>query len=876
MSRSTGASSEPGHEPALSTGVDRAARIALVRGVAEPRLNGIDFVEVLSNHMGTPGHVQDTPQQRTLAVHLLHAPVPPELGTGAGDPAVVIMGGVRPDPRVNPVLVEWAYPAVALAGDTMHSAEAGLPGVTDGDRALVATSVPEPARARVLIVRTTTSGDRSTYVLRLRGRLGAAAPPHFDEPLSLAPFAFGVDCPNELDCREQPLDVDRYPPSPVLDYLARDYEALRVRLLDRLAVLLPDWTDRSPADIGITLVELFSYLGDRLAYWQDAIANEAYLGTARRRTSVSRHARLLDYRVHEGCSARAWLAFTIERGQPPRKLPRGTPVADVPAGQEAGPAGTKNTVQEAVHSGAVVFETCDPITLVPSRNRVNLHAWGDPDRVLPAGSTSAFLVSAELDDPPELRAGEVLVLAETGLSGEPADGDPGRRFAVRLIRDPVEHTDPLSTPSKVLEVHWHRDDALPLSLRVSRRGADGAAEVAAMAWANVTLADHGVTLSDETLNPPRVPQGSRYRPRLPRTGLAWAEPVSATPAERAADPSGWESAAAALRPDPLRAVPQVELDDGARRWEPRLDLFGSSRVAPHLVVEQEPDGVSVLRFGDGTTGRRPAPGTVFTARYRLGGGTRGNVGGDSLRRFLSHPGATELTGVAVTNPLAASGGTAPQPLAEVRELAPQTPRSGQRAVTSVDYARIAMRDSAVQGAVGRQRWTGSWYAQEVALDPVAALAEDPDVPLLLAKALETRRMAGVDVELARAVAVPLDIRMTCCLAAGYLRGQVERRLRDVFSSHDLADGGRGFFHPDNLAFGRPVFLSDLLGRAMSVPGVTLVEVDRFARVGAHPNETAQALARGRLEAAAREVFRCDSDPDRPESGKVDLVLRGGT
>lgn len=48
---------------------------------------------------------------------------------------------------------------------------------------------------------------------------------------------------------------------------------------------MPDWTDRNPADLGVTLAELFAYLGDRLAYWQDAAA---YLRTAGRRTSVRR------------------------------------------------------------------------------------------------------------------------------------------------------------------------------------------------------------------------------------------------------------------------------------------------------------------------------------------------------------------------------------------------------------------------------------------------------------------------------------------------------------------------------------------------------------------------------------------------------------
>ena len=58
---------------------------------------------------------------------------------------------------------------------------------------------------------------------------------------------------------------------------------------------------------GVTLVELLAYVGDYLSYQQDAVATEAYLETARCRVSVRRHTRLMDYFMHNGCNARAWV-----------------------------------------------------------------------------------------------------------------------------------------------------------------------------------------------------------------------------------------------------------------------------------------------------------------------------------------------------------------------------------------------------------------------------------------------------------------------------------------------------------------------------------------------------------------------------------------
>ena len=48
-------------------------------------------------------------------------------------------------------------------------------------------------------------------------------------------------------------------------------------MLDRMAVLMPAWQERNPADLGVALVEALAYSADQLSYQQDAVATEAYL-----------------------------------------------------------------------------------------------------------------------------------------------------------------------------------------------------------------------------------------------------------------------------------------------------------------------------------------------------------------------------------------------------------------------------------------------------------------------------------------------------------------------------------------------------------------------------------------------------------------------
>lgn len=821
-------------------------------------IDGIDFVEVLSNHEGSPGYLAGAPQQRTLLVHLVNGPVP----TAWTADHVRIIGGERNDPALNPVDLVWAFPA-----EQVLDGSAGLP---VDDRALVQKALTgtdglldEEARSRALVVRTTSSGDWSTYTLRLQDpgdADGSSAPSGIDIALAAAPFTFTVDCPNDLDCHPgtstEPTPEDLLPG----DYLARDYEALRTRLLDRVASLVPDWTDASPADPVVMLVELFAAVGDRLAAWQDSVAGEAYLGTARRRTSVRRHARLLGYHVHEGCSARTLLAFATpvaEDGTGPDDLlvPAGTPVTDLP------PSITAGSPLEAADAGAVVFETTEPLRVRRLRNALPLYAWTDADHCLRAGTTAAFVTTA-LDEDPQLTKGDLLVLAEQPAGGTPLDGDLDRRYAVRLVRD-AERFEDLVAGVAVWQLVWSLADALPRPLRVREGDAD---DVLAVALANVVVADHGATVRAATLVPPSIPTYGSYRPRLRHPGLAYVDPQRPATA----------AAADLLRPDPTRARAALRLWDGRREWVPQADLIASSRLDTHVVVEAEAGGVSRLRFGDGLNGRRPT--SELQATYRLGGGTQGHVVANSLVRVLaSARPAGQLLGPvpAVWNPVASRGGAEPERLEQVRQLAPAAFRTQQRAVTSLDYAAVAERDPGTQRAVARRRWTGSWYAQEVTLDPVAG-ADDAALRAAVTAELELRRMAGIDVELERPVYVPLRLVLAGCVAPGHLREEVELALRQVFSSGTRPDGRQGFFHADRFTFGQSLRLSDVVAAAMAVDGLAAVELERFARADATPAQASDDLADGIIEIAPRELLRCDSDVNNPDAGALLVHLAGGS
>lgn len=178
--------------------------------------------------------------------------------------------------------------------------------------ALSFIAAPDNERDDHALITLSGIGDHSNYTLQLRAN--EKAPLHEIDPrYTSASFSFLLDDGVvDLDCKAKDCaDPADNIATPELNYLAKDYASFRQLLLDRLASTLPNWRERHSPDLYLTVVEALAYTADHLSYAQDAVATEAYLDTARLRISVRRHARLANYRMHEGCNARVWVCFEV-------------------------------------------------------------------------------------------------------------------------------------------------------------------------------------------------------------------------------------------------------------------------------------------------------------------------------------------------------------------------------------------------------------------------------------------------------------------------------------------------------------------------------------------------------------------------------------
>ncbi len=884
--------------------------------IAGTGLNGIDYLEVLD---GDAINLAD--RQKTLYVHFIN-----DLAPGA---LTAVNLRIEGGERIRNIAID-------------------------------SVTIGTGSEAKILTIAVDQPGDYSIYTLRLVQDTTHAIPPDKIDPMFAAvDFSFKVECKSDFDCKT-PCDCPPAPlQNPEIDYLAKDYASFRRLMLDRMGFLIPQWQERHSADLGVALVEALAYVGDYLSYQQDAIATEAYLGTARRRVSVRRHAKLVNYEMHEGCNARAWVQVQVK--QDVALLAAGQLLCTRIAGQ---PAVLFNDPIVLVQARAF-FETMEDTALFAAHNELHFYTWSDQRCCLPKGATAATLDGTF----PGLKIGDVLIFEEMmgANTGMPGDAELRRRWPVRLTDVETRNekgeilVDPLNVSQAITQIRWADDDALPFPLCISSQADEqhgqGYYDNISVARGNIVLVDHGRTYVDEDLGavapnvngavaaacdpcnpPPPSLRPSRYRPLLARRPLTYVSALTSTAifggqfaASDVTDldngnfPSGlkngfenigvntaglkeiqgshplWSisdgvkaylikqeqshlnvyavppAASAMIQQDPRQALPSIHLDSTLKldtlTWTARQDLLESKPSDPDFVVETESDGGAWLRFGDGLQlGRHPEAGTHFNATYRVGNGTAGNVGAESIAHLVSDDIPLRNAVINVRNPLPAAGGIEPESLDQVRAYAPAAYRTQERAVTEADYAEVTERHPQVQKAMATFRWTGSWHTVFITVDRLGGLPVDAAFKTEIRSFVERFRMAGYDLEVDAPRFVSLEIEMHVCVKEDYFREDVRAALLNIFSDRVLPDGRRGVFHPDNFTFGQTVFLSPLIAAAQAVEGVQSVAITTFQRQG---TPDPQPLAAGKLELGRLEIARCANDPNFVERGVFTLTLGGG-
>ncbi len=802
-----------------------------------PLVNGIDFVEVVDN----PSDPDDL-RQTVLLIHFLK-----EIQLNSFEPEnIIIRGGER---ITNIRVIE------------VTRADSSSPPVADG-------------AANVLVVKLNRAGDFSIYQLQLIEDVGASIPPAgFDPVLSTIDFSFKIACPNEFDCiPRNECDTTKTAEQPAINYLAKDYASFRQLMLDRMALTMPDWKERNPADMGIMLVELLAYAADYLSYKQDTVATEAYLGTARQRISVKRHARLVDYKMHEGCNARTWVHIEVADGISGIVLPANNYTGNIKfvtavPGKPTFIKANSFIADELFNSPDYeVFEPVYPLELDYRLNKLFFYTWGYRQYHLNKGSVTAT-IDGHIDGLP----GRILVVQEEASphTFKKADSNFSKRHALRVLSAKKEYDILAENPDNpadlsgrpVTTITWSEEDALPFSLCIHTINTNGEPVITATLSGNILLADHGHLVTEEL--------SFSKENRTPV--LKYAQLTNGT-IPKPGSPASTMVNIGARQSKPF--IRLYEKNIAALQWEPVSDLISSLFNSRHFVTETDNRGLTQLRFGNDINGRKPPEGILFRAVYRIGNGIKGNMATGALKHLVSDDPAINANSIiSISNITPGVGGIDPETIEEVKYKAPVAFRRQERAVTMTDYEEKSRTENPhIQRTAATLRWTGSWRTVFLSVDTYGKQAINQLFISNLKTRLEKYRMAGQDLEVEKPDYVSLEVEIDICVLPGYARSDIKQAVLLKLSNKKLNNGETGFFHPDNFSFGQPVFLSAIYAIVQKQAGVSAVTIKKFQRLGINSPE---ALTLGRLNMGRTEIARLDNDPNSYERGILTLNLSGG-
>ena len=453
-----------------------------------------------------------------------------------------------------------------------------------------------------------------------------------------------------------------------------------------------------------------------------------------------------------------------------------------------------NRPDEAFPSGTYVELYC--ITGTTEVSRAEFALSGKVTRLSLAGEHLDTVFFGRPRETSVFAKSELLPLAEYPVT-DPVSGAsipvaadasgllPGRRLIIRGTRA----SDKAKVVRQATLVAVHAIDAAHCVLEIAPPLTDVLERDSLVVHGNVALASHGETVSQILgSGNASIPFQRFDLKQLPLTYRA------------AADETGAKSELT------------VRVADIA--WTERRTLYGAKPTERAYTLDVDERGCEFVVFGDGVRGARlPTGVNNVQATYRKGLGIDGNVGVDKLSQLMTRP----LGLKSVSNPLAAEGGSDPEPADAARQSMPLTTRTLGRAVSLLDYEDFARAFGGVAKAQAQvlQTARGPTIAITIAGPGGAALTEASPVWANLLGALRTSGDPHVALMLLAYQASTFHLGLKVKRDRAYEAKTVLVAVETALRAH-YAFEARGL--------SQPVQQSDVIAVAQSVPGVVAVDI----------------------------------------------------
>lgn len=669
-------------------------------------------------------------------------------------------------------------------------------------------------------------------------------------------------------------------PSPILD--DRSYQQLRDELIRRIPVYAPEWTDHNASDPGVTLIELFAFLGENLLYRFNQIPEATKLAFLK----------YLQIPLRPAAAARAMITIKSAGSGSAVLVPMGT---EMRAGSVPFESLTEVSVWpiEITAMGKIVAEkptSADSLEFteasIAARGGLksteeaayytNATVPGDPSAA--DAAPVDFSTAATSVDYAKSVDGAIWIAVRATKDTDVGALDKGL-LSLGFVLDPVvptiEEIDPCpgagETSDSGAEMIWQASTStldasgLPTYVTVivekdTTRGlaAQGTVQLRLPDAVETTLGVCALTDADRAGTdsfPPQIEdedvadtvifwlRGARRDPSSPLGKILFvginatevAQMITAQP-EFVGTGTGQASQTYSLVHTPVidgTSAIQIEEPQGWTDWQAVAGFEDSTEDSRHYVLDPE---AGTLTFGNGVRGRAPQIGERIRAvEYRYGGGADGNVGAKAITKIVG------VGNVTAGNPLPAVGGAPGETVAEGLERVPGEFRRHDRAVTQGDFEELAL---ATPGAgVGRAdclplfdpRTKSQDAAGVVSLvvwpreDAVHPTAPLPDRALLsqVCQWLDARRLITTELYVIpptyKRIAVSVGLQAKSGYGIEAVRRWVELVIRQYLAP--LPPYGPS---GDGWPLGTAVYGPELEAAALQVEGVQYIECLRLA------------------------------------------------
>tara|TARA_R100000951_G_scaffold116608_1_gene129314 strand:+ start:18036 stop:19643 length:1608 start_codon:yes stop_codon:yes gene_type:complete len=274
-------------------------------------------------------------------------------------------------------------------------------------------------------------------------------------------------------------------------------------------------------------------------------------------------------------------------------------------------------------------------------------------------------------------------------------------------------------------------------------------------------------------------------------------------------------------------------DDPANGAYQQVDrLYAASGATDKIFqVINDDDYAGTVLFGDGALGISPPAGSEFSILYRVGGGTRGNIGAGNINVQTTANVADSANTLIFTteNNTPATGGQPAETVEHAKKYAPYTFKRQDRVVTLEDFIAIGNSFRSKQGTVGkttaavRDAYSSGNIIDVYTLEKLDNLhlqKASTTFKKELLEEIEPKKMLTDEVVIVDGLIRTLDIVVTIRIDRELetFQAQVEQEVANVIVNH---------FNTDNADFGKPFLPTELTREIFRLPNVRYATVDNL-------------------------------------------------